>query len=79
MLSNPSPFTGSYDELLKRLTRRMVQNELDNQIFDILRKAFEKELEQENPVLSRSDRVRLLRDVSKAILNDVQTKLDAAQ
>ena len=38
------PNPGSYDDVLKRMTRRMQQHRVHNQIFEILQQVFEKEL-----------------------------------
>jgi hypothetical protein len=71
--SNFYPNSGSYDDLLKRMTRRMQQNKVDDQILEILQQVFEKELE--SIVLSRPDRIRLFQQVTKAILTDVLGKI----
>jgi hypothetical protein len=73
---NSYQYSGSYDDLLKLMTRRAQQNEIDNQILEILKQFFEKELSKENMVLSRSERVRLFQQVTKAILTDVFGKID---
>ena len=72
---NIYPNPGSYDDVLKRMTRRMQQNGVDNQILEILQQAFEKEL-QHGIILSRPERNRLFQQVSKAILTDVLRKID---
>lgn len=73
--SNFYPNSGSYDDLLKRMTRRMQQNRVDNQILEILQQVFEKEFGKENIVLSRPERIRLFQQVTKAILTDVLGKI----
>ena len=69
------PNPGSYDDILKRMTRRIRENKIDNQILGILQQVFEKELSKGNIVLSRPDRVRLFQQVAKAILADVLGKI----
>ena len=72
----------SYDDLLKRLTRRMQATEVADQLFEILRQAYDRELSKVNLVglpLSRPQRVRLLQQVVQAVLVDVQTKIDGVQ
>jgi len=69
------PNSGSYDDLLKRMTQRVQQHKVDDQIVEILQQAFEKEFNQESVVLSRPDRVRLFQQVTKAILADVLGKI----
>ncbi len=75
-LNYPNP--GSYDDVLQRMTRRMQQNGVDNQIFEILRQVFEKELEH-GIILSRPERARLFQQVSIAILTDVLGKIGGAK
>ena len=65
----------SYDILLKRMTRRVQKNKVDRQILEILQQVFEKELGQEDIMLSRPKRVRLFQELSKAILTDVLGKI----
>ena len=76
---NSYQYSGSYDDLLKLMTRHAQQNEVDNQIFEILKQFFEKELGKENRPLSRPERIRLFQQVSKAILTDVLGKFDSAK
>jgi len=65
-----------YDELLKRLTRRLREAEVDRQILEKLQEIFESELDQEPSMLSRPQRVRLFKEVAKTILTDVMEKVD---
>ena len=76
---NSYQYSGSYDDLLKLMVRHAQQNEVDNQIFEILKQFFEKELGKEHMVLSRPERVRLFQQVTKAILADVLGKIDSAK
>lgn len=72
----------SYDDLLKRLTRRMQEAEIADQLFEILRQAYDRELNTVDLVglpLSRPQRVRLLQQVAQAVLADLQTKIDGVQ
>jgi hypothetical protein len=73
--SNFYPNSGSYDDLLKRMTRRVQQNKVDDQILEILQQVFEKEFNKESVMLSRHERVRLFQQVTKAILTDVLGKI----
>jgi hypothetical protein len=74
---NSYQFSGSFDDLLKLMTRRAQQNEIDDQILEILQKFFEKELGKENMVLSRPEKVRLFQQVTKGKLVDVVEKIDS--
>jgi len=77
MFNPPNSFHGSdsYEELLKRMTQHARENQIDAQILEILKNTFEKELGEVDVMLSRPERVRLFRQVSKAILDDVTKKL----
>jgi hypothetical protein len=79
MLNPPNSFQspGSFEEAVERMTRRVRQDEVDAQLFEILQQVFEKELGRENVVLSRPDRVRLFRELIKTVMNDVLSKLDS--
>jgi hypothetical protein len=56
---NSYQYSGSYDDLLKLMIQHAQQNEIDNQIFEILKQFFEKELSKENRPFSRPERTRL--------------------
>jgi hypothetical protein len=73
---NSYPNSGSYVDLLKRITQRVQQKKVDDQMLAIMQQVFENELDKENIVLSRPERVRLFRQVTKAILTDMLGKLD---
>jgi hypothetical protein len=73
--SNFYPSSGSYDDLLKRMTQRVQQHKVDDQIVEILQQVFEKEFNKESVVLSRPDRVRLFQQISKAILTEAFGKI----
>jgi hypothetical protein len=76
---NSYQYSDSYDDLLKIMIQHARQNEVDNQIFEILKQFFEKELGKENRPFSRPERVRLFQQVTKAILTDVLGKIDGAK
>ena len=76
---NSYQYSGSYDDLLKLMIRHAQQNEVDKQIFEILKQFFEKELGMENRPFSRPERTRLFQQVTKAILTDVLGKIDGAK
>ncbi len=73
---NSYQYSDSYDDLLKLMTRRAQQNEVDNQILEMLKQFFEKELDRENRVFSRADRVHLFQQISRTILNDALAKIE---
>jgi hypothetical protein len=78
MLNPPNsyPNPGSYVDLLKRITQRVQQAKVDNQILEIVQQVVEKELDQQKIVLSRPERVRLFRQVTKTVLTELLAKLD---
>jgi hypothetical protein len=73
---NSSQNPGSYVDLLKRLTQRVHQAKTDDQILESMQQVVEKELDQQKIVLSRPERVRLFRQVTRAVLTDLLAKLD---
>ena len=70
------PNPNSYEAVLKRMTERLQQNGVDEKILTLLKKAIELELEENTIILSRPDRNRLFREVSKTLMNNVLSKLD---
>ncbi len=76
---NSYQYSDSYDDLLKLMIQHAKQNELDDQIIEILKQFFEKELGKENRPFSRPERNRLFQQVTKAILTDVLGKIDGAK
>ena len=72
---NSIPEFGSYDEIEKKMLQRVRAAKLDEKILAIVQAKYEEELAQRNIMLSRPERNRLFRDVVKAVLDDVLTKL----
>ncbi len=72
---NSYQYSNSYDDLLKLITQHAQQNGIDNQIIEILKQFFEKELSKENRPLSRPERTRLFQQVTKTILTDALGKI----
>lgn len=77
----PTPLSGpdAYAAVLKRLQDRLHTDGLDQQILAVLKRAFEQEFSQEHVLLARPDRVRLYRDVGRAVLTSALAKLDDTQ
>ena len=65
---------GSYVDLLKRMTQRVQQKKVDDQILEIVRQAFKAALDTENILLTKPEKVRLLRQVTTAVLTDMLEK-----
>jgi hypothetical protein len=76
---DPYPNPGSYTDVLKRMTQRVQQTGISDQIVSMLQQAYEKELAQSQVILSRPERKRLFQQVSKAILDDVLGKIGEAK
>lgn len=76
---NSYQYSNSSDDLLKRMNQQAQQDGVDNQVFEILKQFFEKELGKENRPLSRSERLSLFKQVIKMILTDVLGKVDGVK
>ena len=73
---NSLPEFGSYHDLQKRTTQRMMDAGLDEEFLRRFQAKYEEELAQRNIYLSRPERNRLYKQVLKAILNDMLAKLE---
>ena len=73
---NSYKYSESFDDLLRRTIQHAKQNKIDKEIVDLLRRFFEKEMNKENRPFSRPERIRLLQQVTKAIMEDVIAKFD---
>ena len=69
---------GSYENLKERKYKKVSAN-VNEQISEIMMKAFESALNEENVVLSRPERQRLLAQVSALTLKDILKKFDVSQ
>jgi hypothetical protein len=67
----------SYGNVKQRMLRYVQAARINDQIFQVLQKAFEDALKHENIVLSRPERNRLLSQISKSVLEDMIKKLDS--
>ena len=68
---------GSYHNLQERMYKKVSAN-VNDQILGILQKAYEDALYEENVVLSRPERKRLLSQIAKMVMEDVGRKLDGS-
>jgi hypothetical protein len=67
---------GSYVDLPKRMFQRVQDMKINDQIFEVVKNAYEQALARENIVfLSRPERMRLLSQIMKMILDDMSKKL----
>lgn len=78
-MSNADSNSDFYNNLLARLLTQTRATKLDEQIYALLRAAYEKELTQEKIVLSRSEQQRLFRQMAEAVLAGVNTKLEESK
>lgn len=65
---------GSYFNLKERIYKKVSGN-VHDQIFEIMIKAYENALSEENIVLSRPERKRLLSQIMTMVMDDVLKKL----
>lgn len=77
-MQNPfSPnLPGSYTNLQKRMLQRVRTARVNDQILELVQKAYENALNEENIVLSRPERKRLFSQIFKLLLEDIVNKLD---
>ena len=64
---------GSYENLKERMYKKVSAN-VSDQIREIMVKAYEDALNEENVVLSRLERVRLLSQITKMVMEDILKK-----
>ena len=67
---------GSYVNLQKRMLQRVQSAKIDDQIFEVVTRAYEVALNEEGILLSRPERKRLLSQILKLVLEDMTRKLD---
>ena len=67
---------GSYVNLQKRMLQRIQSAKIDDQIFEVVTRAYEVALNEEGILLSRPERKRLLSQILKLVLEDMTRKLD---
>ncbi len=66
---------GSYHNLKERMYKK-VPAKVNEQIFEIMLKAYENALYEENIVLSRPERKRLFSQIVKMVMEDLLKKFD---
>ena len=67
---------GSYVDLRKRMFKHVQDQKVHDQIFEVVKNAYEKALSKENIVLSRPERMRMLSQIMKMVLEDMSRKLN---
>jgi hypothetical protein len=68
--------SGSYIDLKKRMLQHVQSAKINDQIFQVVQRAYEDALSTENIVLSRPERKRLLSQILKDVLDDMVQKLE---
>ncbi len=66
---------GSYHNLKERMYKK-VSAEVNERIIDLIVKAYEKALNEENIVLTRPERNRLLSQIVKMVMEDIRKRFD---
>ena len=66
----------AYVNLQKRMLKNVQDARVDDQIFSVVQKTFEKALMGENILLSSPEKKRMLAQIMKQVLTDMLSKLD---
>ena len=72
----PNNDTGSYFNLKKRIFQRVQSSEINSQITESVRKAYDDAISVENIVLSVPERKRLQSQILRLVLEDMIERLD---
>jgi hypothetical protein len=81
MMKNPfgpeqDPGLYSYINLQKRMLKNVQAARVNDQVFNVIQKAFEDALRHENIVLSGPEKKRMLAQIIKQVLTDMLSKMD---
>lgn len=71
----PQQDPGSYVDLRKRMFQNVQYMKVNDQIFEVVRNAYEHAVITENIVLSRAEKNRMLSQIMKMVLEDMIKKL----
>jgi hypothetical protein len=72
----PQQIPGSYVDLRKRMLRHVQDLKVNDQIFEVVKNAYEQALNRENVILSRPERNRMLSQIMEMVLEDMIKKLN---
>jgi hypothetical protein len=72
---SPQQDPGSYIDLRKRMFQHVQYLRVNDQIFDVVKNAYNQALIRENIILSRAEKDRLLSQIMKMVLDDMSKKL----
>jgi len=67
---------GSYTDLRKRMFQHVQHLNVNDQIFEVVKNAYDQALNRENVVLSRPEITRMLSQIMKMVLEDMLKKLE---
>jgi hypothetical protein len=67
---------GSYVNLKERMVKKVKATDIEQQVRMLFEKAYENALDAEHIVLSRPERIRLFKQVTKLVLDDIAKKFD---
>jgi hypothetical protein len=68
---DPNP----YFNLKKQMLQKVQEAQVNDQIFEVVQKAYDDVMKKENIILTRQDRKRLLAQILKSVLEDMIKKL----
>jgi hypothetical protein len=71
----PQQVPNPYFNLKKRMLQKIQEAQVNDQIFEVVQKAYDDVMKKENIVLSRQERKRLLAQILKQVLEDMLKKL----
>ncbi len=68
-------YSGSYLDLRGRVLQRLHSARINDQVFELVQKAYDNALSVDNVVLSRVERRRLLAEVLRYVVEDISKRL----
>jgi hypothetical protein len=71
----PQQIPNPYDTVKELMFKRVKSAKVNDRIFEIVQAAYENALAEENIVLSRQDRQRLLSQILSMVLDDMNKRL----
>jgi hypothetical protein len=71
----PQQDSNSYFNLKKRMLQKVQEAQINDQIFEVVQKTYDDVMNEENIILSRQERKRLLAQILKSVLEDMVKKL----
>lgn len=76
MMAQPNRLPGEpYQQLKERVQQHLNETSVKDKIFGVVKDAYSESLHAENIILSRTENNRLLRDILKDVLAEMQAEL----